>query len=205
MMLSFNAPKEFRLSFSPFNLPARCTCTRFILTYENTVINCNQKDNEQLMAISYSQISRLGSQEIWKRDFVYVDDLAILSSAYARFVIGQEGGPGGGGARRGGGLYLDLSGTTPLTSIEMRKTMLMCTQKLTRRLLRASNIHSLPINTVIRTLRVSWVLSLKVRKNVGSQYLAVEPPYNEGPRDHKNVFAITSFRYNGVVFRLLLW
>lgn len=55
------------------------------------------------MAISYSQISRLGSQEIWKRDFVYVDDLAILSSAYARFVIGQEGGPGGGGARRGGG------------------------------------------------------------------------------------------------------
>ena len=101
-MLSFNAPKEFRLSFSPFNLPARCTCTRFILTYQNTVINCNQKDNEQSMAISYSQISRLGSQEIWKRDFVYVDDLAILSSACARFVIGQEGGPGGGGARGGG-------------------------------------------------------------------------------------------------------
>lgn len=48
------------------------------------------------------QISRLGSQEIWKRDFVYVDDLAILSSACARFVIGQEGGPGGGGARGGG-------------------------------------------------------------------------------------------------------
>ena len=111
-MLSFNAPKEFRLSFSPFNLPARCTCTRFVLTYQNTVINCNQKDNEQSMAISYSQISRLGSQEIWKRDFVYVDDLAILSSACARFVIGQEGGPDGGGARGGGVvLYLELSGT----------------------------------------------------------------------------------------------
>ena len=66
--------------------------------------------NEQPMAISYSQISRLGSQEIWKRD-----------------MTSQKGGGGG------VGLYLDLSETTLFTSIEMRKTMLMYPQKPARR------------------------------------------------------------------------
>lgn len=49
--------------------------------------HCHQITNEQSLAISYSQISRLGSQEIWKRDFVYVDDLAKMGGgALLRFV-----------------------------------------------------------------------------------------------------------------------
>ena len=72
--MTFLNQKSLDCRFSPLNIPARCMWTWFILTFQNIVIKCNQENDEQLMAHCspqpFSKVSRLGSQEIWKRDSV---------------------------------------------------------------------------------------------------------------------------------------
>ena len=55
------------------------------------------------------------------------------------------------------------------------------------------------------TLTVRNLTTVKPAEDASSRSDTVQPPYNEGPRNWQNLFAITKFRYMEVLFHIFYY